>query len=135
MKHGLWVYAATALTMLVIDAVWLGVVARPLYVQALGPLLAEPPRWGAALLFYLAYPAGLVWLGVRPQAATPGLRATAAAGAALGLFAYGTYDLTNLATLRDWPLWIAAMDMAWGTFASAVSAAAGKATLDRLARR
>ena len=128
------VYAATALVMLAIDAVWLGFIARPLYVQAIGPLMADPPRWGVAALFYLAYPAGLVWLAVRPQAGTKGLRATAVAGAALGLFAYGTYDLTNLATLRGWPVWIAALDMAWGTAVSAVAAAAGKAVLDRMAR-
>ena len=130
-----WVYAATFGVMLVIDAIWLGLIARPLYVQAIGPLLADPPRWGAVALFYLAYPAGLVWLAVRPLASTEGLRPVALTGAGLGLLAYGTYDLTNLATLRDWPVWIAALDMAWGTLVSAVAAAAGKRTLDTLIKR
>ena len=125
------IYAATAVVMLVLDALWLGVIATGWYRDALGPLMADPPRWGAALLFYALYPAGLVTWAVWPQRHTPGLRSAALQGALLGLFAYGTYDLTNLAVLRNWPLSLSVLDMAWGATVSALSAAAGKAWADR----
>lgn len=125
------IYAATAVVMLVLDALWLGLIATGWYRDALGPLMADPPRWGAALLFYALYPAGLVTWAVWPQRHTPGLRSAALQGALLGLFAYGTYDLTNLAVLRGWPLPLSVLDMAWGATVSALSAAAGKAWADR----
>jgi len=125
------VYAVTALVMLVLDGIWLGMVATDWYRSAMGALMADTPRWLPALLFYAGYPAGLVTWVVLPQAATPGLRATAVHGAALGLFAYGTYDLTAMAVVRGWPVGISLLDMAWGASASALSAAAGKAWLDR----
>ena len=127
-------YVATAVVMLALDAVWLGLVASGWYRDAMGPLLAQPPRWLPALLFYVGYPAGLVAWAVRPQRHTPGLRSTAVHGAALGLFAYGTYDLTAMAVIRDWPVAISVLDMAWGAAASATSAAAGRAWLDRGSR-
>ena len=68
-----------------------------------------------------------------PQAATPGWQRTLLMGALFGFFAYATYDLTNLATLKNWPLGLAVLDVAWGSLVTAVSAAAGKAALDRFA--
>jgi uncharacterized membrane protein len=125
------VYAVTAAVMLALDAVWLGLVAAGWYRDAMGPLMADTPRWAAAALFYLGYPAGLVAWSVWPQRALRGLRPAVVHGAALGLFAYGTYDLTAMAVIRDWPIGISLLDMAWGATASASSAAAGKAWLDR----
>ena len=125
------IYAATAVVMLALDALWLGLIATGWYRDAMGPLMADTPRWGAALLFYAMYPAGLVAWAVWPQRHTPGLRSATVHGALLGLFAYGTYDLTNLAVLRDWPLPLSVLDMAWGATVSALSAAAGKAWADR----
>lgn len=125
------VYAVTALVMLALDAVWLGAVATDWYRSAMGALMADKPRWLPALLFYAGYPAGLVAWAVLPQGAVRGLRAAAAHGAGLGLFAYGTYDLTAMAVVSGWPVGISLLDMAWGATASALSAAAGKAWLDR----
>ena len=127
-----WAYAATLLVMVVLDGLWLGLVARSTYQAGIGPLMADPPRWGAAALFYLAYPLGLMVFAVWPSAATPGWAPVALLGAGLGLMAYGTYDLTNLATLRGWPLGLSLLDMAWGTVVSASSSVAGKILLDRL---
>lgn len=108
---GLIAYGAALATMVVLDGVWLGVVASRLYAEALGPLLADPPNLLAAAAFYLLYPVGLVVFTVRP-AARP--ITALARGALFGLVAYATYDLTNLATLKGFPLSIALVDMAWG---------------------
>jgi len=70
-------------------------------------------------------------LVVWPMSALPGLLKVAMTGALLGLFAYGTYDLTNLATLKGWPVFLSILDMAWGTAATSVSAVAGKSVIDR----
>jgi uncharacterized membrane protein len=127
----LTVYAATAVTMLLLDGLWLGVVARSWYASGIGHLMAAEPRFGVAAVFYALYPLGLLVLGVMPHAREPGLAAAAVSGALLGLLAYGTYDLTNLATLRDWPLRLSLIDMAWGCLLSTVATVAGKACLDR----
>lgn len=123
-------YLATLIVMVAIDLVWLGVVARPLYQRGIGHLMAENANLSFAALFYLMYAFGLVYLGIGPNASTQGVKSAFFAGAALGFFAYATYDLTNLAVLRSWPVWLAAIDMAWGTLISGVAAAAGKMALD-----
>ncbi len=123
-------YLATLIVMVAIDLVWLGVLARPLYQRGIGHLMAENANLPFAALFYLMYTLGLVYLGIAPNASTVGVKAAFFAGAALGFFAYATYDLTNLAVLRAWPVWLAAIDMAWGTLISGVATAAGKMALD-----
>ena len=125
------VYGATTTAMLVPDAVWLGLVATSIYQRGIGHLMAAQPNLPAALAFYLLYPVGVVVLAVLSPAARSVARA-AGYGAVLGLVAYGTYDLTNLATLRDWPLSIALVDMAWGGLLTAFAAAAGRAVANRL---
>lgn len=120
-------YAATLVAMLAIDLLWLGVVARPLYAQGIGHLMAERPNVPVAALFYAVYALGLVVFVVAPQAAGPGWAATLLRGALFGFVAYATYDLTNLATLKGWPVWLSLVDMAWGSAVSAVCAAAGRA--------
>ncbi len=122
-------YAATATLMVVLDLVWLGVVAKPLYQQGIGHLMAEQPKMAVAALFYAIFALGLLVFAVLPAGTWV---QAAASGALFGFFAYATYDLTNLATLRNWPLTLALLDMAWGTLVSGVSAAAGKFTLDRM---
>jgi uncharacterized membrane protein len=131
MTRYLAAYAGTALVMLVLDAVWLGLVAAPLYQQGIGHLMAESPRLGVAALFYLLYPLGIVLFAVaaRPAGAW---QPTLLAGALFGFFAYATYDLTNLATLKGWPVWLSLIDIAWGSLVSAVSAGAGRWAMDRL---
>jgi uncharacterized membrane protein len=117
-------YAATAIVMIAIDLIWLGVVAKPLYQQGIGHLMAERPNVPFAVLFYLLFPVGLMIFAVLPNVASAWL-SVAIAGALFGFFTYATYDLTNLATLKAWPVGLALIDMAWGTMVSAVSASAG----------
>lgn len=127
-------YLAAALVMLALDMLWLGVLAKTLYQQAIGHLMADQPRLLAALAFYVLYPAGLLVFALAPHADDPAWGRTVLTGALFGFFAYATYDLSNLATLRDWPVRMTLVDMAWGTLLSAVSAAAGKAALHWAAR-
>lgn len=123
-------YAGTALVMVALDLLWLGVIAKPLYQQGLGHLMADRPNITVAVLFYLLYALGVVIFAVAPHHNGAGWGSTLALGALFGFFAYATYDLTNLATLRDWPLRLSLLDMAWGTVVSAASAAGGKVALD-----
>jgi uncharacterized membrane protein len=123
MTRHLLTYLATLLAVGVLDALWLGVIARGWYAQGLGHLMAERPFWPAAAGFYLLYPVGLLVFAVLPSGGD-GARALLL-GAAAGLFAYGTYDLTNLAVMRAWPWKLALLDIAWGTFVSATGAWAG----------
>jgi len=120
----------------VLDALWLTQMFERLYKQALGPLLAPGLRLEAAGAFYLMYVTGLLLLAVRPAVLAGGGPAAAARrGAALGTFAYATYDLTNQATLAVWPTHVTVIDIAWGTFASAVASAAGALAWSRAAPR
>jgi uncharacterized membrane protein len=130
MSKYLAAYAATAMVMIALDLLWLGVVAKPMYQAGIGHLMAERPNVPVAVLFYALYALGLVVFAVLP-AAGAGWGRVLATGAMFGFFAYATYDLTNLATLKQWPVGLSLLDMAWGTMVSAVSAAAGKAALDR----
>jgi uncharacterized membrane protein len=137
MNHMLAAYLAAVATMLLLDLLWLGWVARPWYLQGLGHLMAEAPMWWAAVLFYAVYGLGLLRFAIAmPAARVAGTVAQAArAGALFGLVAYATYDLTNLATLRDWPVTLAFLDIGWGTLASAAAAAAGRWAWGRLEAR
>lgn len=119
-------YAATTAVMLVIDMIWLGLIAKPWYQAGMGHLMAASPNLVAAALFYAMFPIGLMLFAVMPQAGTIGLSQAALWGAAFGFFTYATYDLTNLATLKDYPTGLAALDIAWGTLVSAIAAVAGK---------
>lgn len=130
MNRYLWACAASVLAMIALDVLWLGFVARPLYQNGLGHLMAERPNLAAAAAFYLLYGLGLTVFAVMPHVGESGWRSTAGTAALFGLLAYATYDLSNLATLRDWPLGLSLIDMAWGGAASAISAVAGKAAFD-----
>jgi uncharacterized membrane protein len=125
-------YLAVVAVMMALDAIWIGALARPLYRRGIGHLMAERPNFVAALAFYLLFAAGLMAFVVLPRA--PGAWAMAAAwGALFGFMTYMTYDLTNLATLRDWPLGLSFIDTGWGCFATGLAAAAGKLVADRAA--
>jgi len=141
MLNYLAAYGATAMAMLVLDAAWLGFIAKSFYRDGIGHLMADSPNLVAAGAFYLLYPVGVVLFAVAPAAWSGGLVAAAdvpwsqavLAGALFGFFAYTTYDLSNLATLRDWPWRLALVDIAWGTVLTAAAAAAGRWALGRMA--
>ena len=119
MKSYLIAYAAAIIAFLVIDGIWLGVVAKNFYANNLGDLLRKDFLLLPSVIFYLMFTAGLVFLAVRPGQPDLSLLNIALHGAVVGLLAYGTYDLTNLATLRDWPPILSVVDLIWGTVLSA----------------
>jgi len=111
-------YFATLIAFLAIDMVWLGLVARTFYRNYLGFLLTPTTNWAAALLFYLLFILGILVFVVVPGLQANSLKATLLRAALFGLVTYATYDLTNLATVKDWPVLITVIDMAWGTVLS-----------------
>ena len=118
-------WAAALVTILVLDGLWLGFVAKDLYKREMGALLAEQVKVLPAIVFYVLYPAALVFLTVTTP---PGSWFSAALrGAVLGLAAYGAYDLTNMAIVKDWPIRISLIDWAWGGLIGAAAAAAAYA--------
>lgn len=118
-------YLLTFAAFLAIDGVWLGLVAKNLYRKYLGFLMTPNTVWLAALLFYLLYVVGVLVFAVVPGLRAGSLGRTALLGALLGLIAYATYDLTNLATVKGWPLIITVIDLVWGTVLTAAVAAIG----------
>lgn len=120
MKPYLIAYCSAVVAFLIIDGLWLSIVAKSFYTSQLGDLLRKNFLVLPAALFYLAYTAGLVFLAVRPM--QPGLALTNVAlyGGIIGFLAYGTYDMTNLATLRNWPVWVSIVDIVWGMTLSAL---------------
>lgn len=118
-------YLAAAVTFLVLDGLWLGVVARSFYASRLGGLMAPQVSIAPAVAFYLLYVAGVVIFCIRPALADDSWRMALVHGALLGVLAYGTYDLTNLATLKGWPLDMSLVDIAWGAVITAAAATAG----------
>lgn len=118
-------YLATGVVFLGLDAIWLSQVGLGLYRREIGALLLEQPNLPVAGLFYLLFVAGIVLLVVQPAAADGDWLAALWMGALLGLVAYGTYDITNLSTLRGWSPTIAAIDVVWGAALTAVASLAG----------
>jgi uncharacterized membrane protein len=112
------IYALAFALFLSIDMVWLGLLAKNFYKEQLGYLMSDKIRWGAALLFYVLYIGGLVLFVIAPSLKEGSWRMALLYGAAFGLVCYATYDLTNLATLRDWPLTLVICDLIWGAFIS-----------------
>lgn len=118
-------YGASAAAFLAIDFIWLSIASRLIYRPLLGDLLAETPKLSIAAAFYLVYAVGIVVFAVMPAVAAKSLATALMLGALLGLVAYGTYDITNLATIRGWPATVSIIDIIWGTMLTAVSAGAG----------
>lgn len=125
-------YLATLAIFLVIDLVWLGVVAKDYYRSSIGHLMGDGFNIPAAVAFYLIYIMGVMMFAVLPAAQSGEWTRAVVLGAAFGFFAYATYDLTNMATLKNWPLGLALADMAWGSFVTAVAAATGYVVYVRL---
>jgi uncharacterized membrane protein len=115
MTYYLKLYLLTVPVFFAIDLIWLGVVAKNFYQNNLAHLLSPEVNWPAALVFYFMYIAGIILFAVKPGLDAASLSKAALWGALFGFFTYATYDLTNLATLRDWPLKVVFVDIAWGT--------------------
>jgi uncharacterized membrane protein len=112
-------YVVALVVLVALDALWLGWLARDFYRREMAEVMAASPRLAPAAVFYLLYPLGLVFLGLMPWPRNT-LRA-AGWCAAVGVFAYGTYDLTNLSVMRGWSVELSLVDSVWGTFASALA--------------
>lgn len=113
-------YLMTLVIFFLVDIVWLGVISKKLYKEYLGHLMG-PVNWPAALIFYAMFIAGLVFFVINPAIEKQSLFYAVSVGAFFGLITYGTYDLTNLATLKDWPVTITIIDLIWGTFLNAAT--------------
>ena len=103
----------------VIDMIWLAVVAKNFYQQQIGFLMKPNINWVAAIIFYLLFIAGLVVFVISPAVVKHSWVHAIIFGALFGLIAYATYDLTNLATMKDWPLLVTIVDLIWGTVLAA----------------
>ena len=115
MAYQIKLYFVTLLAFFAIDMVWLGLVARSFYYEQLGFLLNPNTNWVAAMIFYLLFILEILVFVVLPGLKEDSLKATILRAALFGLVTYATYDLTNLATVKDWPLLITIVDLAWGT--------------------
>ena len=129
MKY-LKLYLVSLVSFFAIDMLWLGLAARSFYQQYLGFLMAPSPNWFVAIIFYLLFVVGLIVFVVLPGLGANSLKITLYHAALYGLITYATYDLTNLATLKEWPALLSVVDMLWGTvlsiLVSSISFMAGK---------
>lgn len=118
-------YLVSLAAFLAIDMLWLGLVARSFYQQQLGFIMASSVNWLAAIIFYLLFILGILFFVLVPGLESGSLKATLLRAALFGLITYATYDLTNLATLKDWPVLLSVVDLIWGTFLSVSVSAIG----------
>lgn len=109
-------YGIAFVVFFVVDLIWLGLVAKDLYQKEIGSLLKPDVNWAAAIIFYLLFILGLVIFVINPAVESGSLAKAMMLGAFFGLVTYATYDLTNLATMRDFTLRITLIDLTWGTF-------------------
>jgi uncharacterized membrane protein len=114
-KQMIVLYLITLAVFFLIDMVWLGVVAKGFYRRHLRSMLSPNVNWAAAILFYVLFIVGLIVFAIRPALVGGEPLKALFLGALLGLISYATYDLSNLATLKDWPLVVTIVDLVWGT--------------------
>ncbi len=133
MSKAVWAYSGALLAFLVLDGLWLGVLMSSTYKELLGPLMLAQPKWGPAIVFYLMYVLGAMYFVVLPALSRGSARRAALGGAFLGLVAYGTYDMTNWATLQGWSAQLALMDMAWGGLLTCLASLSGYWTARKMA--
>jgi len=112
-------YAIAFPVFLVIDMIWLGLVAKNFYAKHLGFLMKTNVNWTAAIIFYLLFIIGLVVFVITPALQKNSWVAALLLGALFGLITYATYDLTNLATIKNWPIIVTIIDLIWGTVLAA----------------
>ncbi|MDT8402192.1 MAG: DUF2177 family protein [Bacteroidales bacterium] len=124
-KTVLIAYVLTFIVFLAIDMIWLGLVARDLYRKYLGDFLSDKVNWTAAFIFYLVFVIGISIFAIYPAVNKDSVSNAILLGALFGFFTYATYDLTNLATLKSWPLPIVIIDIIWGSVLSAIVSLSG----------
>jgi uncharacterized membrane protein len=110
------IFLITSVIFFVIDMIWLGIVAKGFYQEKLSNFLSPDVNWTAAIVFYLIYISGILYFAVLPAMKENSWQTALLQGAILGFLCYATYDLTNMATLKNWPLTIVIVDILWGTF-------------------
>lgn len=125
LKSILLSYLLTFVVFLIVDMLWLGVIAKNIYQKYLGSFLSENVNWTAAIIFYLLFVVGILIFAIYPAVNKDSAFNAILMGALFGFFTYATYDLTNLATLKDWPLTIVFIDILWGTTLSAIVSFSG----------
>ena len=122
-------YVAALIVFLSVDVVWIKSVMQPIFERNVGAILLDEPRFGAAAGFYALYVAGIFYFAVAPAVTSETWRIAALNGAILGFLAYGTYEATNLATLKGWSVEMLTVDVAWGTSLTALTAIVGFTTV------
>lgn len=115
------IYLVAVVVFFAIDLIWLGVIAKNLYQKHLGYLMRNPVNWTAAIIFYLIFVVGMVFFVINPALEKNSLSYAITVGALFGFITYATYDLTNLATVKDWPVVITVVDLIWGSTLSALT--------------
>ena len=118
-------YLLTSVVFFAVDMLWLGVIAKNMYNKYLGGLLRDQVNWTAAIIFYLLFIAGISIFAIYPAVRKDSVVSAITLGALFGIFTYATYDLTNLATLKNWPVQIVLIDILWGAFLTATVSLAG----------
>jgi uncharacterized membrane protein len=125
MIYNVKLYLATLVVFFAVDMTWLGLVAKKFYTKHLGFLMAPEINWYAALIFYLLFIAGVLIFVILPGIRDNDLTTTLVKAAFFGLITYATYDLTNLATVKDWPLLVTIVDLVWGMVLTTIVSLAG----------
>jgi uncharacterized membrane protein len=128
-------YLASMVWMFILDLIWLSQLAQPMYQQGIGHLMAKQANLLYAGIFYTVFVFGLIWYAIRPYRQQAGVKPSILAGAMYGFFIYASYEFTNLALLRDWPLGMSLIDIGWGVLLSGATAGFAKTVLAILDKR
>ena len=121
----IYAYIGSGAAFLLLDLLWLGLIAQGFYQRQMGGLMAESFNILAAIVFYAIYLLGILIFAVSPALESGGLLNALLTGGAFGFFCYATYNLTNLAVMRNYPAKLAVVDIVWGTILTAVASGAG----------
>ena len=121
----LFSYLLTAIVFFAVDMMWLGWLAKGIYQKNLQRFLSDQVKWPAAIIFYLLFIVGIFIFSILPSVEKNSLKSAILLGVLFGFFTYATYDLTNLATLKNWPIKIVFIDIAWGAILTGIVSTAG----------
>lgn len=124
-KSVIFSYLLTLVIFLAVDMLWLGVISKDLYHKYLGDFITDKVNWTAAIIFYLIFVVGISIFSIYPSVTKDSAFNAILMGALFGIFTYATYDLTNLATIKGWPLTIVFIDILWGAVLSAIVSFSG----------